>query len=325
MNIHCERCGRGFVTVPGLMRHRNRATPCQAANTVVDPTDTKPFLKWVGGKTQILGQVLALFPSVIHDYYEPFLGGGSVLIGLLNEIRAGRVTVTGTIYASDVNPALVHLYKCIQTTPEDLLTEVRGLTKPSKPADDLGHPILHQETDYYALRDQYNQLADKTTLKASALFLYLNKTCFRGLFREGPRGFNVPFGHYRHPTIADPDLLRRLSVLFRPVVFRVLSFEDAISSVAAADFVYADPPYVPVTATSFVGYTTDGFDKHQVLFDRLKALPCPFLLSNADAPVVHTTFAGPYTIRTISCRRAIHARTPDARANELLITKVASL
>jgi len=321
MNIHCERCGKGFVTAPGLIRHRNRAVPCQAANTVIVPTETKPFLKWAGGKTQILGQVLALFPSVIHDYYEPFLGGGSVLIGLLNEMRAGRVTVTGTIYASDVNSALVHLYKCIQTNPEDLLTEVQGLMKPSTPADDLGHPILHQETDYYALRDQYNQLADKTTTKASALFLYLNKTCFRGLFREGPRGFNVPFGHYKHPTIADPALIRHLSVLFKPVVFRVLSFEDAISSVTAADFVYADPPYVPVTATSFVGYTTDGFDKHQVLFDRLKALPCPFLLSNADAPVVKEAFPAPYIVRTISCRRAIHSKTPDARANELLITK----
>ena len=298
-------------------------------NTVIIPTETanpppvplKPFLKWVGGKTQILEQVLTLFPTAIHDYYEPFVGGGAVLIGLLDAIRQKRITLTGTIYASDINPALINLYKCIQSRPEELLTEIDRISTITD-TDAMGHPILHQETYYYAIRDQYNQLLDKTTLQAAALFLYLNKTCFRGIYREGPRGFNVPFGHYRNPTIVDPGLIRHLSVLFRPVVFRTCSFESALSTgPTAGDFTYIDPPYVPVNATSFVGYTADGFDKHQALFDLLKTLPCPFLLSNADIPLVRQTFPAPYTIQTISCRRAIHCRNPDARADEVLIRK----
>jgi len=308
------------------MRHKNRKVPCinmqPEGNTVIVPPTAKPFLKWVGGKTQILDQVLAEFPTIIHDYYEPFLGGGAVLIGLLSAIQQKRITLTGTIYASDINPALINLYMCVQSNPEELLKEVDRLSGSAAPTTDtLGHPILHQETYYYILRDKYNQLADKTTLEAAALFLYLNKTCFRGVYREGPRGFNVPFGHYKNPTIVDPDLIRHLSVLFQPVVFRRGSFETALSSVQAADFVYADPPYLPLNATSFVGYTADGFDKHQALFDLLKTLPCPHLMSNADVPLIRETFPSPYIIKTISCRRSIHSKRPDARADEVLISK----
>jgi DNA adenine methylase len=342
-NIFCPVCKQGFITTRGFIRHKNRIVPCtettpvvstattpvvstETTNTVIIPTAAapavplKPFIKWVGGKTQILEQVLTLFPTTIHDYYEPFVGGGAVLIGLLDAIQQKRITLSGTIYASDINPALINLYKCIQTNPEELLTEIDRLTTITD-RDAMGHPILHQETYYYAMRDQYNQLADKTTLQAAALFLYLNKTCFRGMYREGPRGFNVPFGNYRNPTIVDPALIRHLSVLFRPVVFRTCSFETALASIKSDDFTYVDPPYVPLNATSFVGYTADGFDKHQVLFDLLKTLPCPFLLSNSDTYLVRQTFPAPYTIQTISCRRAIHCRNPDARTNEVLIRK----
>lgn len=266
----------------------------------------KPFLKWAGGKTQILDAVLDRFPSSFQDYHEPFLGGGSVLIGLLERIREGGITVNGTLYASDINSTLIQLYQYIQDDVEGL---IRDLKK---------YETRVSSEDYYALREEFNRTRNPV------LFLYLNKTCFRGLYREGPRGFNVPFGHYAHPMLVDEDNLRNLSVLFRNVLFTCQPFETSLALVKDGDFTYLDPPYVPVRATSFVGYTADGFSgaHHKALFDRLKASTYSFLLSNADVPLVIEQFpSATYRVEHIVVRRAIHSLTPDAKAVEVLIKK----
>jgi len=153
------------------------------------------------------------------------------------------------------------------------------------------------------------------------MFLFLNKTCFRGLYREGPNGFNVPFGHYVAPSIYDEDELLAVSDLIQGVQFTCQDVQLALLGVGLDDFIYLDPPYAPESATSFVGYTSDGFplEAHQALFTRLKNLSLTkFLMSNADVTLVRDAFPG-YQKQVVSARRAINSKTPESRTNEVLI------
>lgn len=266
----------------------------------------KPLLKWVGGKTQLLDVVLSQIPDTIRTYYEPFVGGGSVLLAVLTSRSPERV------YASDVNPALINVYQCVQSCPEAVSVCLRVLEQ--EQGDD-------PETFYYRLRDLFNSLPP-TGAESAALFLYLNRACFRGLYREGPSGFNVPYGHYKQVELPSLETLQAMSRLLAPVTFSCESFETVFPRVQAGDFVYVDPPYAPETETSFVGYIAGGFSLHETLFAGLKALPCSFLMSNADVPLVRSAFPDPvYTTRQVLARRAIHSKNPGAQTCEVLITK----
>jgi DNA adenine methylase len=296
----------------------------------------KPFLKWVGGKTQILDEILSRFPTSMTNYHEPFLGGGSVLLGVLSKQKQGTLTITGTVYASDINPILIGLYQTLQREPDQLIHEMRRIMvafsecrteavnrAPSTEQEALGN----RESYYYWVRSQFNRLSaeEKVSPRGSAAMLFLNKTCFRGVYREGPRGFNVPYGNYVNIGIMDEDHIRAVSQLIQGVVFRVQPFIESLSSVRPGDFVYLDPPYAPETGTSFVGYTADGFglEQHESLFTRCQALAaagCSWMMSNADVPVVHDNFPAPYHTTVLSCRRAIHSRNPDSTTTELLIS-----
>lgn len=293
----------------------------------------KPFLKWVGGKTQILDQVLARFPAVIHGaYHEPFVGGGSVLLGLL---ASPHHRVVGQVHAYDANETLIHVYKNLQRDPQALIAALQELShayltcpaqngdpRPETP-EEAGQS---KESFYYWIREAYNAMdqAAKNTVSGSARFIFLNKTGFRGLYRVGPRGLNVPFGNYARPDIVQADHLMAVSALIQRVVFECCDFRVVLSGIGrrADDFVYLDPPYVPERATSFVGYTAHGFeaDTHTALFVAVQGLPCGWLMSNADVPAVHTAFPDDrFAVDVIACRRAIHSKRPDAQTNELLI------
>ena len=267
----------------------------------------KPFLKWVGGKTQLLPQVLSTIPRTIQTYYEPFVGGGSVLLAVLT---SPEITITGRVYASDVNPALINVYRMVQSEPDHVSTCLRVLE--AEQGDD-------PEDFYYRMRSLYNALPPEGPQHA-ALFMYLNKTCFRGVYREGPSGFNVPYGHGKTLTLPSLDVLREIARVLQRVEFSCESFESVLPRAQPGDFVYVDPPYAPETATSFVGYVAGGFALHTVLFDALKALPCPFLMSNSDVPLVREAFPEPYRTKRVTARRAIHSKDPSATTSELLIT-----
>lgn len=287
---------------------------------------TKPFLKWVGGKTQILEHVLSMFPSEIRNYHEPFLGGGSVLLGFLSYAKVGKIRLTGKVYASDLNPNLIALYKNIQERPRELIAEVKKLSGSG-------------EEYYYEIRTRFNALRDgeeRMGVCASAMMLYLNKHGFRGMYREGPRGFNVPYGNYKKPCVLDEAHILGVSELIRGVDFSVCSFKDALSKVGGGgegdssggccDFVYLDPPYAPENETSFVGYTAGGFDaeQHKALFKLCNELAgrgsVKLLMSNADVPFVKGAFPAPlFRTVVISCRRAINSKNPESRTNEVLI------
>lgn len=300
-------------------------------------TYPKPFLKWVGGKTQILTTVLSLFPSECNHYYEPFLGGGSVLFAVLHAQRSGTFRIHGSINASDVNPTLIGLYKNIQSSPHIVITELtkvieqyeiakKGSVINRKPIT-VEESLTSSESYYYYIRSLYNAIPsnEKTSCIASSMFLFLNKTCFRGVYREGPNGFNVPYGHYNNPSIIDVEHIQLLSQLLQPVQFTCCSFVDVLPRMEKGDFTYLDPPYAPEQATSFVGYNKDGFGEelHTQLFSmchRAKEKSATFLMSNADVKMVKDAFQQPmYHTTILSCRRAIHSKEPDARTNEVLI------
>jgi DNA adenine methylase len=309
----------------------------------------KPFIKWVGGKTQIIDDVIQLFPKHINNYHEPFLGGGSALLALLAQKVNGIIKVDGNIYASDINANLIALYKNIQSNPEDLISEVKkivaefekckgtSINRKPMPEDLID---CSPETYYFWIRKQYNlSIASNITLSGvtlSAMFLFMNKTCFRGIYREGPNGFNVPYGNYKKPLILDETHIRRISLLIKDVIFTHSSFVESFKKFETNDFVYLDPPYAPENETSFVSYTSDGFDleKHKLLFKMCKEVTCKevtckevtckevtikMLMSNADVKLVRDEFES-YTIKNISCRRTINSKKPGSKANELLIT-----
>lgn len=295
----------------------------------------KPVLKWVGGKSQILGQVLATMPKTIHRYIEPFVGGGSVLLGVL---QADDLTVD-SIHASDANPWLIRLYCDIKNDPNALIEALTVLCDqflncpeaPTRASRVVPNPtsllqaLESREAYYYWCRKQFNTIWQTKTasLQSSALFLFLNKTCFRGVYREGPHGFNVPYGNYKSPAIFDADHILAVSGLLQRVEFAVQDFSLACDMATAGDFVYMDPPYVPLDANSFVGYTKDGFgmDKHEAVFKTYRALQrrgCRVVMSNADAPLVREAFAHE-TILTVDCKRSINSKDPSQKVNEVLI------
>ena len=347
----CDVCNKEFKQKGHYDSHKARTRPCKPntalenliakkvqealAAVTPEPIDTvKPFMKWVGGKTQIIDDVLALFPSMAN-YHEPFLGGGSVLLAFLTKVKNQTIKLTGKVYASDLNSNLIGLYKNIQSNPEELIVEVKRLvtgfqackgTTVNRKAATLAEADS-PESYYFWIRSTFNKLSkeERTSIAGSAMLLFMNKTCFRGVYREGPNGFNVPFGNYTNPSIIDEEHIRTVSNLIKDVIFNTCDFSQALNRASPGDFVYLDPPYAPAAENSFVGYTADGFtiDNHKALFKMctgLKSRAVKMLMSNADVQLVKDAFPPPYETKIISCRRAIHSKEPGSKANEVLIT-----
>jgi DNA adenine methylase len=287
----------------------------------------KPLLKWVGGKSQILPQVLSKIPDTLENYYEPFVGGASVLIGVLE-----TKTIKGRIVAGDVNPLIIQLYQDIKDNPDELIQEIEKIASVYKSIEEMnGNRTPEDEKEaresresyYYWIRKHFNRRKKFEDVKTSALLVFLNKTCFRGVYREGPNGFNVPFGNYKNPDIMDPEHIRGLHRLFKRVEFVEASFEKVLGMANKGDFVYLDPPYVPETETSFVGYVKDGFNKHQELFDSIDALTengIGTLHSNSDTLMLKRFKEPTYQTQVISCKRSINSKNPDQKTNDVLIS-----
>lgn len=309
---------------------------------------TKPLIKWIGGKTQIIDLVIKKFPREINNYHEPFLGGGCVLFALLDNIKTNKIKIkeNGSINAYDFNETLINIYKNIKSNFDGLYDEIKKYIDiyNSIPVDNeeinrkpknLEEAIVSQESYYYWIRIQFNKLSqlEKNSLIGSSYFIFLNKTCFRGMYREGPNGFNVPFGNYKNPEIINYEHLKHVSDLIQPVNFVHSSFENSFTKFNKEDFkedfVYLDPPYAPETEKSFVGYTADGFslEQHNLLFKLMKEKQesqenqVKFLMSNADVDLVKNSFSNPiYTIEIISCKRSINSKKPNSKTNEVLIS-----
>lgn len=297
---------------------------------------TKPILKWVGGKTQIIDTVISNFPVEMNNYHEPFLGGGSVLLTLLMSIKNEIIKVNGNIYAYDLNESLIYTYKNIQTQHNDVYNKLQeiitefnkcGNGEINRKPENLEQAKKAKENYYYWTRSKYNNLCltDKKSTSCTAMFIFLNKTCFRGVFREGPNGFNVPYGHYKNPEIINKEHLEEVHQLIQNVVFECCDFNTSLTKTKPNDFIYLDPPYAPKTDTSFVGYTKDGFDidQHNKLFNLIHSLTetnKKIMLSNADVELVRKNFTNEkYNILSIICKRSINSKNPDAKAKEVII------
>ena len=294
----------------------------------------KPILKWVGGKTQILDIVLSKFPKEINNYHEIFIGGGSVLIELLERFNRKEIKINGTISAYDLNENLISLYNNIKSQPKRLYNRMKIILKqfesiPNNTERNLNpknekEALKGKESYYYWIRKQYNNMKDRKSCECSAMFIFLNKTCFRGLYRIGPNGFNVPYGNYNNPNILDKDNLMEIHKLIQPVNFYHMDFINSLDRVEENDLVYMDPPYVPENNKSFVGYNADGFnmEQHIKLFNRcneLKRMNVKMIMSNSDVPLLREYFKNSM-IETIECKRSINSKNPGAKTNEVIIT-----
>lgn len=299
-------------------------------------SNPKPILKWVGGKTQIISNLTDNFPNEINNYHEVFLGGGSVLIKILTLIHENKIKLKGKIYAYDLNDTLIHIYKNIQKNHNQLFEELSKLNENydscksfngSKSPKNIDEAMESKESYFYWIRKNYNSLSleDKRSVYGSSMFIFLNKTCFRGLYRIGPNGFNVPFGNYKNPEIINKANLEQLNSLFKDVIFKCQDFTETLKSIDKNDFVYLDPPYAPEKQNSFVKYNDAGFnlDNHITLFNLIHELDKKknkIVLSNADVKLVRDNFKDDiYKIQTILCKRTINSKNPESKTNELII------
>lgn len=289
----------------------------------------KPFLKWVGGKTQIIDKIISKLPKNMENYREIFLGGGSVLLAVLSKVKNNEILIKEKVHAYDKNEGLIYVYKNIQTNSEELKKEITkhkniyegiGEIKGNRKPENLEEAKQSKESYYYWIRTRFNSI-DKKSVEASALFIILNKTGFRGMYREGPNGFNIPFGNYKKtPKFINGIEMDNVKELIKDVIFKVKDFSDSIKNAKKNDFVYLDPPYAPKKDDSFVGYVKEGFglENHKKLFKHVKELKCKFLFHNAKVDLIEKEFAE-YNIEELLCRRAINSKNPGSKAMEVII------
>ena len=272
-------------------------------------------------------------PKEINNYHELFLGGGSVLLAVLSLQKQQKIVIKNKIYAYDINETLIHVYKHVQNNKDELFRHIETYihaydsiegTDINRKPNTLEQAKTSKESYYYWIRNKYNIMEDKHSVERSALFMIINKLCFRGMYREGPNGYNVPYGHYKTtPTIITKDELNSISELVQGVEFACRGFEDSIRAPTKGDFVYLDPPYAPENAKSFVGYVADGFDldAHNKLFDGIKSLnkkKIHFAMSNAKVDFVMDNFKD-YQHEDIVARRAINSKNPGSTTMEVIV------
>lgn len=270
-----------------------------------------PFIKWAGGKTQLLKQFDRLFPIKYNRYYEPFVGSGAVFFHLL----------PSEAVLSDSNPNLIAVYQIIQHHLEELISFLYDLRERYH---DMS--AQEQEQEYYRIRELYNK-TPSGALEKAALLIFLNKTGYNGLYRESKRGgYNVPFGRYDNPAIFDESNLRAVSQALQHVTLLNTDFNAVVDTAQEGDFVYFDPPYIPLTKTaSFTSYTMGEFTQEQQrkLADVVRQLACKgvlVMLSNSSNDVVRELYRGWY-VHEVKASRAVNSK-PDLRGKiaELVVT-----
>lgn len=262
----------------------------------------RPFLKWAGGKARLITQYNKYFPQEYQTYYEPFLGGGAVFFYL---------DPPGSIL-SDINTELIITYRCVKDSVEELISLLQA------------HRQQHSQDYYYHVRAS----PGGTDLEKAARFIYLNKTCFNGLYRVNSQGkFNVPLGKYKNPNICPEEILRAASAALHSAEIKQADFTDVLNHATSSnDFVYFDPPYYPVSETSyFTAYSHYCFGQTQQvqlkeIFVELARRGVKVMLSNSDCDFIRQLYAG-FQIYTISASRSINCH-PKKRGqiSELLVT-----
>jgi DNA adenine methylase len=261
----------------------------------VKTVQARPFLKWVGGKRSILPELLSRMPKKYATYYEPFLGGGALFFA--SQPKYG--------YLSDINFHLIITFQVVRDNPDDLIRKLKV------------HASRHSAEYYGKARDRLFKEKDPATI--AALFIYLNKTCFNGLYRVNKAGkFNVPIGDYKNPTIVDEENIKNCSRVLQGVEIWQHGFGQLKPQ--RNDFYYLDPPY----HKTYDGYNGAGFEdkEHAALADfchKINAKGGYFMLSNSDTDLVRVLYKG-YTIETVSASRSVSCKSAGrGKENELII------
>lgn len=299
-------------------------------------TYPKPILKWAGGKNKLLSKIIKYIPSEMNNYHEIFLGGGSVLLAVLYLQKIQKIQIKNKIFAYDINKTLINVYKNLQNKPVQLCETVnvylskyndikcmKSLKKYKKSVVTEKNKFDSKENYYYHIRTKFNIKKHVDSIECAALFMFLNKTCFRGLHRVGPNGFNVPFGHYKKIRNVSSSHILEISKLIEKVEFSCDDFEVSMKKIKKSDFVYLDPPYAPINDKSFVSYNKKKFDlnKHNILFKCILELHqnnIHFLMSNAKVPMVLEYFKD-FEYEIIIARRRINSKNPESKTSEVLI------
>ena len=267
-----------------------------------------PFVKWAGGKRQLIPQIRERMPEKYNDYYEPFVGGGAVIFDLL--------PVNALI--NDVNKALINTYRTICNEPDAFLKEVNRLD------NDMWED---GKKYYYFIRECYNDklMRSEYDVELAALFVFINKHCFNGLYRVNGKGlFNVPYNNSRRVSI-DEDVIMATSEYLRGVTIKDGDFEQACKNAKKGDFVFIDSPYAPLNPTSFESYTKEGFDieSHKRLakfYDELTARGCYCMLTNHNTELINELYGNKdYKIDVVSVKRMINSDASNRVGEEVII------
>ena len=266
--------------------------------------ETYPIVKWVGGKRQLMFELLKNMPENYNRYFEPFIGGGALFFELQPD----------NAYISDMNEELINLYQVVRDNVDELVADLQK------------HDISKEYFMEIRNIDRTEEYENWSDIQKASRFIYLNRTCFNGMYRVNSKGeFNVPCGHYKNPRILDENNLINCSNLLQRTEIKHADFSEILKKVKKDDFVYFDPPYVPLSETSsFTSYTKDGFDmdmqfKLRDVCDELDSIGVQFLLSNSDTKLVNELYEN-YNIKKVFASRQINANADGrGKITEVLV------
>ena len=267
-----------------------------------------PFVKWAGGKRQLLAQIRERMPREYNRYYEPFIGGGAVVFDLLPE----------NAFINDINEALINAYVQIRENVDSFLDSINRIDST------IGED---GKAYYYSMRNLYNMKLEKMEydIELAALFVFLNKHCFNGLYRVNSKGlFNVPYNNSKHVSY-DEESIRMTSDYLKKVTITTGDFEDACRNAGRADFVFLDSPYAPLNPTSFESYTKEGFtlESHERLarlYDELTERGCYCMLTNHNTELIEQLYGNKgYTVSVVNVKRMINSDANNRKGQEVII------
>ena len=277
-----------------------------------------PFVKWVGGKRGLISQILPFIPKKFNNYFEPFVGGGALFFSLYNL----GVLKNKKVYLFDKNEELINAYNVIKNNPLELIKILKDFKQ------------KHSKEFFYKIRewDRYENYSKISPLKKAARFIYLNKTCFNGLYRVNKKGqFNVPFGRYKDPNIVDEINILNVSKALKNVEIKCCDFSEVLNYAGACDFVYFDPPYYPLNKTSsFTSYTQDDFLENEQkrlyeVFCELDKKGSFVIESNSDTEFIKNLYNN-FDIIKIKANRFINSKSEGrGKIEEILIKALVAL
>lgn len=269
-------------------------------------SNLSPFVKWAGGKRQLINEIETRLPKTINNYYEPFVGGGAILFHLKPQ----------KAYINDINTVLINAYNVIKTSPYELVNHLKKLDA-----------IECTKEFYCDMRTKFNNkiLAQEFDIEMASIFIFLNKRCFNGLYRVNSKGlFNVPFNNKVKCDSYDKDNIFNMSQYLKNVEIYNLDFEDSLKNAKKGDFIFFDSPYAPLNPTSFESYTKDGFDKENHIrlakvFKELDKKGCLLMLTNHNTKLIRDLYSD-YKIEVVDVKRNINSNGNNRTGKEVIIT-----